>query len=82
MITWRAAASDTPLTAEERQAAPRAVQIPETIGTVAVAYNIPGIPTKTLKFTGPVLADIFQGKVTKWDDPQIQALNPGVTTST
>ena len=39
---------------------PGAVQIPETIGTVAVAYNIPGIPTKTLKFTGPVLADIFQ----------------------
>ncbi|MFY9799024.1 MAG: phosphate ABC transporter substrate-binding protein PstS [Candidatus Nitrosopolaris sp.] len=70
-------ASDAPLTAEERQAAPGAVQIPETIGSVAVAYNIPGIPTKTLKFTGPVLADIFQGKITKWNDPQINALNPG-----
>ena len=56
-----------------------AVQIPEAIGSVAVAYNIPGIPTKTLKFTGPVLADIFQGKITKWNDPQIQALNPGVS---
>ena len=72
-------ASDAPLNAEERQAAPGAVQIPETIGSVAVAYNIPGIPTKTLKFTGPVLADIFQGKITKWNDPQIQALNPGVS---
>jgi phosphate transport system substrate-binding protein len=72
-------ASDAPLTATERQAAPGAVQIPETIGSVAIAYNIPGIPTKTLKFTGPVLADIFQGKITKWNDPQIQALNPGVT---
>ena len=40
-------ASDAPLTAEELQAAPGAVQIPETIGSVAVAYNIPGIPTKT-----------------------------------
>src|SRR5215467_4687987 len=67
-------ASDTPLTAEERQAAPGAVQIPETIGSVAVAFNVPGIPTKTLKFTGPVLADIFLGKITKWNDPQIKAL--------
>jgi phosphate transport system substrate-binding protein len=71
-------ASDAPLNAEERQAAPGAVQIPETIGSVAVAYNIPGIPTKTLKFTGPVLADIFQGKITKWNDREIRALNPGV----
>jgi phosphate transport system substrate-binding protein len=71
-------ASDTPLTAEELQAAPGAIQIPETIETIAVAYNIPGIPTMTLKLTGPVLADIFQGKITKWNDPQIKALNPGV----
>src|SRR5215813_8240820 len=71
-------ASDTSLTAEELQAVPGVVQIPETIGSVVAAYNIPGIPTKTLKFTGPVLADIFQGKITKWNDPQIKALNPGV----
>jgi phosphate transport system permease protein/phosphate transport system substrate-binding protein len=71
-------ASDAPLTTEERQAVPGVVQLPETIGSVAVAYNIPGIPTKMLKFTGPVLADIFQGKITKWNDPQIKALNPGV----
>jgi len=71
-------ASDAPLNAEERQAALGAVQIPETIGSVAVAYNVPGIPTNTLKLTGPVLADIFQGKITKWNDPQIKALNPGV----
>src|SRR5215469_11071697 len=71
-------ASDAPLNAGERQAAPGAIQIPETIGSVAVAYNIPGIPTKTLKFTGPVLADLFQGKITKWNDPRIKVLNPGV----
>jgi phosphate transport system substrate-binding protein len=71
-------ASDTPLTAEERQAVPGVVQIPETIGSVVVGYNIPGIPTKTLKFTGPILADIFQGIITKWNDPQIKALNLGI----
>ncbi|MGA9152793.1 MAG: phosphate ABC transporter substrate-binding protein PstS [Candidatus Nitrosopolaris sp.] len=71
-------ASDAPLNTEERQAALGAVQIPETIGSVAVGYNVPGIPTKVLKFTGPVPADIFQGKITKWNDPQIKALNTGV----
>ncbi|MGA9151179.1 MAG: phosphate ABC transporter substrate-binding protein PstS [Candidatus Nitrosopolaris sp.] len=70
-------ASDAPLNAGDRQAAPGAVNIPVLIGSVVPAYNIPGIPTKTLKFTGPVLADIFQGKITKWNDPQIKALNPG-----
>jgi phosphate transport system substrate-binding protein len=72
-------ASDAPLNAQERRAAPGAVQIPETIGSVAVAYHIPGIPTKTLKFTGPVLAEIFERKITKWNDPQIKALNPGIS---
>lgn len=72
-------ASDAPLSDTERKAASGAVQIPETIGSVAIAYNIPGIPSKALKFTGPVLADIFLGKITKWNDPQIQALNPGKT---
>jgi phosphate transport system substrate-binding protein len=75
-------ASDAPLNAGERQAAPGAVQIPETIGSVVVAYNVPGIPAKALKFTGPVLADIFMGKITKWNDPQVQALNPGVSLPT
>jgi len=71
-------ASDAPLSAQERTAAPGAIHIPETIGSVVAAYNIPGIPAKALKLTGPVLADIFQGKITKWNDPQIKALNPGV----
>lgn len=70
-------ASDAPLKGTELAAAPGAVQIPETIGSVVAAYNVPGIPSKGLKFTGPVLADIFMGKITKWNDPQIQALNPG-----
>ena len=69
-------ASDAPLSLTEQKAAPGSVQIPALIGSVVPAYNIPGI-AKGLKFTGPVLADIFQGKITKWNDPQIQALNPG-----
>jgi phosphate transport system substrate-binding protein len=70
-------ASDAPLSTTEYKAAPGSVQIPVLIGSVVPAYNIPGI-AKGLKFTGPVLADIFQGKITKWNDPQIKALNPGV----
>jgi phosphate transport system substrate-binding protein len=69
-------ASDAPLSAAERAKAADAVHIPETIGSVVAAYNIPGIPEKGLKLTGPVLADIFAGKIKKWNDPRIQSLNP------
>ena len=72
-------ATDAPLTASEVQRAPGAVHIPETIGSVVAAYNIPSMPNKGLKLTGPVLADIFLGKITKWNDPKIQSLNPGVS---
>ncbi|MDQ3853151.1 MAG: phosphate ABC transporter substrate-binding protein PstS [Thermoproteota archaeon] len=72
-------ASDAPLTEEEIQslAAP-AVHIPETIGSVVAAYNLPGID-KGLKLTGPVLADIFAGKITRWDDQRIRELNPDLS---
>jgi phosphate transport system substrate-binding protein len=73
--------TDAPLTASEAQRAPGAVHIPETIGSVVAAYNIPSMPNKGLKLTGPVLADIFLGKITKWNDPKIQSLNPGVSLS-
>jgi phosphate transport system substrate-binding protein len=72
-------ASDAPLTPTEAAAAPGAVHIPETIGSVVAAYNIPSIPDKGLKLTGEVLADIFLGKITKWNDPKIQSLNPDKT---
>lgn len=72
-------ASDAPLTAAQRSALPgTAVHIPETIGSVVAAYNVIGIPDKGLKLTGPVLADIFLGKITKWDDPKIKELNPSL----
>lgn len=72
-------ASDAPLSQEEMQALSSStpVHIPETIGSVVAAYNIAGID-KGLKLTGPLLSDIFLGKITKWDDARIKELNPGV----
>ena len=72
-------ASDAPLSGEEMQALSSSspVHIPETIGSVVAAYNIAGID-KGLKLTGPLLSDIFLGKITKWDDARIKELNPGV----
>ncbi|HXV88472.1 MAG TPA: phosphate ABC transporter substrate-binding protein PstS [Nitrososphaeraceae archaeon] len=72
-------ATDAPLTQNEGQKAPGAVHIPETIGSVVAAYNIPSIPDKGLKLSGEVLADIFLGKITKWNDPKIQSLNTDKT---
>ena len=73
-------ASDAPLSENDVQGLPGpAVHIPETIGSVVAAYNINGVPEKGLKLTGPVLADIFLGGITTWNDPRIQELNPELT---
>jgi phosphate transport system substrate-binding protein len=69
-------ATDAPLTFEEIQQAPNAVHIPETIGSVVPAYNL---PVEGLKLTGPILGDIFLGKITKWNDPKIQSINTGLS---
>src|SRR5918994_3024715 len=69
-------ATDAPLTAEEIQQAPDAVHIPETIGSVVPAYNL---PVEGLKLTGPILADIFLGKITQWNDPKIQSITSGLS---
>ena len=70
--------SDAPLTASEATDAPNALHIPETIGAVTIAYNLPGV-SSGLKLSGQVIADIFQGTITKWNDAAIQNLNPGIT---
>jgi len=72
------AGSDAPLSATERANAPNALHIPETIGSVAIAYNIPGV-SPGLKLTGQIIADIFEGKITMWNDAAITSLNPGVS---
>src|SRR5918993_2764506 len=69
-------ATDAPLTSLEMEKAREAVHIPETIGSIIVSYNIPEVPDKGLKLTGPILANIYLGKILKWNDPQIQKLNP------
>jgi phosphate transport system substrate-binding protein len=70
------AASDAPLTASDRASAPNTLHIPETIGAVTIAYNLPGIPSG-LHITGKIIADIFQGTITTWNDPAIQSINTG-----
>ena len=72
------AASDVPMNATEKGQAGAATQnFPDVIGAVVVTYNIPGI-LAGVHFSGPVLADIFLGKITSWSDPAIAKLNPGV----
>ena len=70
------AASDAPLKQSEMELAPGSLQIPESIGGVVVTYNIPEVPDKGLRMTGEVIADIYLGKITRWNDPQIAQHNP------
>ncbi len=61
---------------EKKEAGSELLHIPTCLGAVAVTYNLEGNPQ--LKFAPDVIADIFLGKITKWSDPRIKALNPGV----
>lgn len=69
--------SDKPLPPDELQAAGLG-QFPSAVGGVVPVVNLPGIQPGQLRLTGPLLADIFLGKITKWNDPAIAAHNPGV----
>ncbi|MDE1816208.1 MAG: phosphate ABC transporter substrate-binding protein PstS [Thaumarchaeota archaeon] len=71
------AASDAPLQPSEQTAAAGTVTIPESIGGITISYNLPGID-KGMKLTGPVIAQIFMGSITMWNDPAIANLNPGM----
>jgi len=70
-------ASDMPLPADELNKE-GLFQFPAIMGGVVAVVNLPGITPGQLKLTGPVLADIYLGKITKWNAPAIAALNPGV----
>src|SRR5436190_2742605 len=71
-------ASDGPMTNEQILAAGfRILHLPTVLGGVVPVYNVPGISAQ-LKFPGRVLADIYLGKITKWNDPAIRSANPGI----
>jgi phosphate transport system substrate-binding protein len=71
-------ASDRPLTDEEMAALKvKAIYFPTVLGGIVPAYNLPSVKQQ-LKFTGEVLADIYLGKITKWNDAKLAALNAGV----
>ena len=69
-------ASDAPMNAAEMAAAPGILHIPTVAGAVVVAYNVPGVGPG-IQLTPTVIADIFLGKITKWNDPAITKLNRG-----
>ncbi|MEM2786530.1 MAG: phosphate ABC transporter substrate-binding protein PstS [Candidatus Nitrosotenuis sp.] len=69
-------ASDAPLTPKESELAPGTLHIPEAIGSVVIAYNLPEVANSGLRLTGENVADIYLGKIKKWNDPKIQENNP------
>jgi phosphate transport system substrate-binding protein len=70
--------SDVGMTSDEIAASKGPVlQIPLLLGAVVPTYNVAGVPAG-LKFTGPVLGEIYAGKIKNWDDPALKRLNPGV----
>ena len=77
-------ATDAPLSSSQRTNITNVIgtplTIPESIGAVTIAYNLPGIAASIpLNFTATVAAKIFQANVTQWNDPAIAGLNPGLT---
>jgi phosphate transport system substrate-binding protein len=72
-------ATDGPMTSDQLLAAPgKLLHFPTVLGGVVPVYNIPGVSAE-LKFTGQVLADIYLGKITKWNDPALAQLNSGAS---
>src|SRR5882724_11705314 len=71
-------ASDGPMTDEQLAQTPgKVLHIPTVLGADVPTYNLPGVTTE-LKFTPDVLADLFLGKIKKWNDPRLAKVNPGV----
>jgi phosphate transport system substrate-binding protein len=70
-------ASDAPLTADQESRCRGCLQVPWALSATAIDYNLKGAPDH-LRLSGPVLAAIFLGRITSWDHPAIERLNPGV----
>jgi phosphate transport system substrate-binding protein len=68
-------ASDAPLSPDQASGCHGCVQIPWALSATTLSYNVPGTPND-LHLTGPIIADMFLGKITSWSDPQIKSPNP------
>lgn len=71
-------ASDAYMSDAQLKQHPNILNIPLAISAQAINYNLPGLNNRHLKLSGPVLAGIYTGKITRWNDPAIEKLNPGV----
>ncbi|HEY7681469.1 MAG TPA: phosphate ABC transporter substrate-binding protein PstS [Gemmatimonadales bacterium] len=72
-------ASDGPMTTDQMTAVQgEVIHIPTVLGADVLTWNLPALGETQLKFDGSTIADIFMGRITKWNDKRIQALNPGV----
>ena len=69
-------ATDGPMNEDQLKGAPGIMHFPTVLGAVVPVYNVAGV--SELKFTGQALADIYLGKIKKWNDPALTKLNPGV----
>lgn len=71
-------ATDEPMSdAQLERSSSAVVHVPMTVGAVVVAYNVPGIPG--LRLTPAIVADVFRGALTRWDDPRLRESNPNVS---
>ena len=71
-------ATDGPMTDDQLQAVGgHVIHIPTVMGAVVLTWNLPALGDKQLHFDGPTIADIYLGKITKWNDKRLAALNPG-----
>ncbi len=72
-------ATDGPMTDEQIVAVQgNVLHVPTVLGAVVATYNLPSLGAKALRFDGPALADIFLGRIARWNDRRLAALNPGV----
>jgi phosphate transport system substrate-binding protein len=72
-------ATDAPMTDEQMaKVNGNVLHVPTVLGAVVATYNLPALGKTTLRFDGATLADIFLGRITKWGDRRLAALNPGV----
>ncbi len=72
-------ATDAPLSDAQARAMPAAVlHFPSVLGAVVLMYNLPELKTQNVRLSGPLIANIYLGKISRWNDPAISSLNPGL----